>query len=419
MDDEYALELEDDDPPPAGMYAITNQASLKRDGPDAPYGCALHAVAAAACAMAPRHGSSAKQCAGQPPPAKQPRLESNAAAVVAAELTTSAQSGQAASETDASAGCDAARELDMGAPENAAGVSALQRAAARAKGGISPSGGGHLPPPDAGRTRPSAGAATLRRVESAAPRRQQQPALAHDAPSCQPSTAQTQAAGRTSAQRQDLSGGRPQGRQQAGQPLAAQPLRSRDSAASQPPGRQPAAQSEHARAPSEQQPAVDERSAVPRRGHATAVNGSGGLPAVQQLQQQCRDGCSSQHPAGLPAMDKPQTDMNASQRQCAAGSGATKESRYPKALAAAFHAADRKAVQNAQTCAQAVGAPAHDWQPQRRLEQRPGVLTQDLQRRQQPPVGRPTVGLQATDVQFAPLFALCAPALSLPCHPPL
>jgi hypothetical protein len=387
MDDEYALELEDDDPPPAGMYAITNQASLNRGGPDAPYGCAPHARTAAACAMALRHGSPVHQRAGQPPPAKQPRLESHTAAVSGPELITSAQPGEAAVDTDSPAGRDAAPELDMAAPENAAGLSALQRAAVRAKRGISP-GGGLLPPPDAGQNRPSAPAATLRRVGSAAQPRQQQLRPTCDAPPGQPSTGQMRAAVRMSNQRQDPSAGRPQPEQ----PLAAQSPRSRHPAASQRLGRQPAAQPQDAWAPPSQQPVVDERCAEPRRGHATAAIGPRGLPTMQHLQQVRRDGCPSLHPAGLTGTEGPRQGVEIPHQQDVPVVRATQQLQDPKASAVSFCAADQGPAQSMPARSQPNGAPAHDRQPQRRQQQRPAMLTPEQQRRQ-PPMGTPSVGL--------------------------
>ena len=114
MDDEFALEL-DDDPLPTGLCAITNHAAAThgRSGVCIP--------AADRAAEQTPHAAPAVRSAGQSPPAKQRRL---------AECT--ADRASAAADTVAAVPANTI-DLDMTAPANAAGLSALQRAAARSK----------------------------------------------------------------------------------------------------------------------------------------------------------------------------------------------------------------------------------------------------------------------------------------------
>ena len=123
MDDEFALEL-DDDPLPTGLCAITNHAAPK-------HGASAVSVPSALCAAAlSSHTALKTRHAGQSPPAKQPRL---------ADCTVGDSSAAAASVASVSA---EVVDLDMTAPANAAGLGALQRAAARARpAGRSPATG--------------------------------------------------------------------------------------------------------------------------------------------------------------------------------------------------------------------------------------------------------------------------------------
>ncbi len=123
MDDEFALEL-DDDPLPTGLCAITNHAAAKR-------GASLGFIPAELRTAAPSpHAASASRRAGQSPPAKQRRLANRTASDISA-----APAPVAAGPADTV-------DLDMSAPANAAGLGALQRAAARAKAaGRSPATG--------------------------------------------------------------------------------------------------------------------------------------------------------------------------------------------------------------------------------------------------------------------------------------
>ncbi len=126
MDDEFALELDDDPLPTTGLCAITNHAVAK-------HGASPGSIPAGLCAAAPSpHAASATRCAGQSPPAKQPRL---------ADRTAS--DGTAAPAPVAAGPADVV-DLDMSASANAAGLGALQRAAARARAAGRPPAAGAI-----------------------------------------------------------------------------------------------------------------------------------------------------------------------------------------------------------------------------------------------------------------------------------
>ena len=123
MDDELALEL-DDDPLPTGLCAITNHAAATHGASAGSIPAGLRAAALSPCA------ALAVRRTGQSPPAKQPRLADRAASNVSAAAAPVA------------ADPASVVELDMLAPANAAGLGALQRASARARAaGRSPATG--------------------------------------------------------------------------------------------------------------------------------------------------------------------------------------------------------------------------------------------------------------------------------------
>ena len=327
MDDEFALELEDDDPPPAGLYAITNRAPASCGGLAGPRGSVSHALTAAATAMHRR--------AGQSPPAKQPRLERSAsgniiaglphAAEVATESGELVQRSHAAAEADPCArGCGADPELDMAAPQNAAGLRALQRAAARAKAGPSRTAGPS--PPSAGQDRPPAQRTMLRQVASAAQSGVQQQAPGSGGPSAgKSSSLLTSSSGRTSALHQDLATNQLRQQQGACPQGAVQPPRS--SAGVQPVGRLLARQPAEAPVPPSRVPVDDQQPAVPRPGNAIMSSGVGGLPTAEHLQQRPpATSSASRPPFGMPGTQRPPAGVQYARSHDACVAAATQQS---------------------------------------------------------------------------------------------